>query len=258
MDPIIDTNVYLSRWPFRRLHGDEPDELVAKLRRQNVEQAWVGSFDALLHRDVAAVNERLVQDCRQHGPGLLRPFGTVNPTLPDWEEDLRRCHEVHHMPGIRLHPNYHGYRLDSPAFARLLAQTSFRGLLVQVVLTMEDERTQHPACRVPHVDARPLTELLRKLPRLRLVLLNAFRAHNIEQVAGVMRAGQLYVDIATLEGAGGVGRLVDAVGVQRVVFGSHYPLFYHESALLKLQESELPAPILRAVRTENAQRLVGA
>jgi len=33
---IVDTNVSLSRWPFRRLVGDEPAELVARLRKQNV------------------------------------------------------------------------------------------------------------------------------------------------------------------------------------------------------------------------------
>ncbi len=36
---IVDTNVYLSRWPFRRLPGDEPADLVAKLRSRNVTQA---------------------------------------------------------------------------------------------------------------------------------------------------------------------------------------------------------------------------
>ena len=33
---IIDTNVNLSRWPFRRLAGDETADLVARLRQRNV------------------------------------------------------------------------------------------------------------------------------------------------------------------------------------------------------------------------------
>lgn len=255
MDALIDTQIYLSRWPFRRLRGDEPERLVAKLRAQNVTQAWAGSFDALMHRDVAGVNERLTQECARHEP-LLVPFGTVNVALPDWEEDLRRCHEVHRMPGIRLHPNYHGYRLDDPAFARLLSQAAYRGLVVQLALSMEDDRTQHPVFRVPPVDPRPLEDLVRKLPRLRLVLLNAFRALQPDQVARYTGAGQVYVEIATLERAGGVGRMLEVIDPQRVLFGSCYPYYYHESAVLKLQESELPASTLRGLREDNARRLL--
>src|SRR5262245_44180100 len=106
---FIDTHAYLSQWPLRRLDGDEPAEFVTRVRAQNVTQAWVGSFDGLLHKDVASVNARLSADCRKYGPGLLTPFGAINPVLPEWQEDVRRCREQHNMPGIRLHPNYHGY-----------------------------------------------------------------------------------------------------------------------------------------------------
>src|SRR4051794_8183722 len=111
---IIDTNVSLSRWPLRRLPLDDTGKLVAKLKSSGVTQAWAGSFDALLHKNIAAVNEALMIECRTHGQKMLLPFGTVNPKLPDWQEDLRRCHEQHHMRGIRLFPNYHGYKLDDP------------------------------------------------------------------------------------------------------------------------------------------------
>jgi uncharacterized protein len=56
---IIDTNINLSRWPFRRLKGDETPDLVRWLRSRNVTQAWAGSFDRLLHKDIGGVNARL-------------------------------------------------------------------------------------------------------------------------------------------------------------------------------------------------------
>ena len=79
---------------------------------------------------------------------MLVPIGSVNPAWPDWEEDLRRCHEQYRMPGVRLYPAYHGYTLDHPEFVRLLGEAAKRGMLVQIVMRMEDERVHHPAIDV--------------------------------------------------------------------------------------------------------------
>ena len=232
---MIDTNVYLSRWPFRRLRGDETPELVAMLRRAGVTQAWAGSFDALLHRDVAGVNARLEDECRRHGDGLLLPFGTVNVSLPDWEEDLRRCHEVHRMKGIRLHPTFHGYALNDPAFLPLLRGAAERGLLVQVVVRMEDARTHHPLLRVADLDPSSLASLA--IPGLCLMLLNASRPPS-----GVA------FDIATIERAAGLAQ----AALDRACFGSFAPFFILESAVLKLKESAVDVAALDA----NAAKLL--
>src|SRR5438093_3676200 len=106
---LVDTNVTLSRWPFRRLPLDETAALVDRLRHHGVSQAWAGSFDGLLHKNIGAANARLADECSQKHRGFLLPFGCINPKLPDWQEDLRRCDDGHHMRGLRLHPNYPGY-----------------------------------------------------------------------------------------------------------------------------------------------------
>lgn len=253
---IIDVNVSLSRWPFRRLTGDEPAALVAKLRQKKVVQAWTGSFDGIFHKDLAAVNARLANDCRTYGPDLLLPFGSINPKLPDWQEDLRRCHDEHGMPGIRLHPNYHGYKLDDPAFGELLKLAAARKLIVQLALCMEDERTQHPLMRVPPVDFTPLAGLVTAEPQLRLVILNSYPQLAMEKLRELSSAGQVYFDFAMVERVAPVVRLAEQVSFSRVLFGSNYPLFYFESAVLKAQESGLTEAQTKSVFEGNPRRLL--
>lgn len=236
---IVDTNVSLSRWPFRRLSGDETPVLVERLRRQGVSQAWAGSFDAILHRDIGGVNARLADECRRHGGGILKPFGTVNPKLPDWREDLRRCVEDYRMPGLRLHPNYHQYELTDPVFADLLHAAVARGVLVQIAVSMEDIRTQHPLVRVPVVDLTVLPQLVKREPRAKLQLLNWWPALRRRTLQPFIEAGTVVFDIATVDGIEGIARLLDRLPPERAAFGSNFPLFSFDAALLKMQESGL-------------------
>jgi predicted TIM-barrel fold metal-dependent hydrolase len=253
---LIDVNVNLSRWPLRRLPCDDTAALAAKLRANGVTQAWAGSFDALLHKDLAVVNARLAGECRRQGGGLLVPFGSVNPRLPDWEDELRRCADEHHMPGIRLHPNYHGYNLDDPDFAKLLRLATERGLVVQLAVIMEDRRMMHPLLQVEPPDVAPLAGVVKQTPGLRLVLLNAMNVLRGQPLLNLLQAGEVCVEIAMLDGAGCVGNLLAQAPAGRVLFGSHAPFFYFESALLKLKESPLNEEQLRAIRCDNARRLL--
>lgn len=255
---IIDVNVDLSRWPFRRLPCDELPRLLERLQKCEVGQAWVGSFDGLFHRDVEGVNARLAEDCARAPRGVLLPFGTVNPTLPDWEEDLRRCHEKYHMPGIRLHPNYQGYPLDDPLAEKLLSAASERGLIVQLSPRMEDNRTQHRLMVVPDLDLKPLPALVAKLPRLRLVIINALRP--ARDAVPLLKFDNVCFDIAMLEGVAGVEKLLreTKLPLERVLFGSHLPLYNLESAVLKLRESELSPEQIAAITSGNARRILAA
>jgi len=255
---LIDVNVNLGRWPLRRVRFDDMAGLAAMLRRQGVTQAWAGSFECLLHKDMAAANARLAAECRREGKGLLLPFGSVNPKLPEWEEDFRRCVEEHGMPGLKLFPNYHGYKLDDPDFTRLLGLATKHGLVVELALIMEDERMMHPLLRVPPTDPAPLAAAAKQTPGLRLVIVNGLRMLREKALVEIVGAGEISIEISMLDAVNGVGELFGSLPPGRVLFGSYAPLFYFESAALKLQESPLTDAQLRAVRYESARRLLRA
>jgi predicted TIM-barrel fold metal-dependent hydrolase len=262
---IIDTNVHLFDWPFRKLKYARAEPLIAKLRMHRITKAWAGSFEAVLHKQLDHVNRRLTEECRAHGDGMLAAIGSVNPAWPDWEEDLRRCHEQYRMKGVRLYPAYHGYALDHPEFAKLLAAAANRGLLVQIVLRMEDERVHHSAIAIGAVNVAPLSELLKGIPTAKVQLINSAGPLLGNNVSTLIRDTQVTFDIAATEGNGGIGRLIDgknynyrgAIPIERLLFGSHAPFFPCESALLKLFESPLNHEQLGMLMNGNAKRLIG-
>jgi len=249
---IVDTNASLFQWPFRRLPLDDVELLANKYRSLGIKQAWAGTFEGVLHRDVASANLRLTDACLTY-PELV-PIGSVNPELPGWEKDLRSCVEEHSMPGVRLHPNYHGYTLDDPRFAKLLKLATAAGLFVQIAATIEDTRTQHPQLQIPDVDFAPLADVVRQVSGARVQVLN-FRPRGaaFEQLA---KTTDVLFDTARVDGTDGIPKLVDSLPSGRVLFGTHAPFLIPEAAMIRVHESgQLDDSALRAVYATNADTM---
>jgi predicted TIM-barrel fold metal-dependent hydrolase len=172
--------------------------------------------------------------------------------LPDWQDDIRRCHEEHGMPGLRLHPNYHGYQLDDARLDALWSEAADRSLLVQVAAAMEDERTQHPLVRVPTVRLDPLAAILKARPKLRVVILNVNPRPGSEPWKSLFASGRAWVDTAMLEGIAAVEKFVSGFGAGRLVVGTHAPFYSLHGPALKLQESIISDRDRRAITDDNA------
>jgi hypothetical protein len=248
---LTDCHVYLGAHPFRRLEAEDAQAFVARMRQRGVTELWTGSFEGLLRRDVAEVNRLTFERC--HGDAIFRPCGTVNLALPDWQDDVKRCAEDHGMRVIRLHPNYHGYTLGDPVFREFLTLAVKHRLVVQIVTQMEDERTHHPQVRVPPVDLAPLSKIMHEMTGARVMLLNVNGAMVLRHLQDCPNT---WLDFAMIEGVGGVGNLLKSWPAQKLVFGSFAPVFYWESAKLKMQESALADEPAAAVRQKNAAALI--
>ena len=88
------------------------------------------------------------------------------------------------------------------------------------------------------------------------MLLNWWPALRVERIRPLADAGEVYFDLAMLEGIEGVARLVEQVPPERILFGSNFPLFYFEAALLKVQESGLPEVRKTMLFEGNARRIL--
>ncbi|HYH55270.1 MAG TPA: amidohydrolase family protein [Anseongella sp.] len=263
---ITDTYINLFEWPFRKLKYSDTGELVRKLKQHGIGQAWAGSFEALFHKDMGGVNARLSKECKKHGNGMLLPIGSVNTSWPGWEEDLRRCSEVHQMKGIRVFPIYQMTALDSPEFLQLVEMTVRRGLFLQIVGDVEDPRHLHPLVKVRDIPFEPLLEVGKKVPGARIQLVHWNRKVGAALMERIARETSITFDISRVEGAGEVGRLIagnswygpkSPLAAERLLFGSHAPYFPVESALLKLFESPLTEAQLRLIMAGNAAKLLG-
>lgn len=246
---LVDVNFATGKWPFREL----PKLNSEALKQLGITRAITGSLEALLTRDVAAVNARLVAVCKASG-GVMLAAGTLHPRLPAWREDLRRCREEHGMKVIRLHPNYHGYQLDEPLFAEMLDAILEFGMAVQIVAQMEDHRTQHPLVQVAPVDLKPLHDLLQARPKARVMVLNT----NATMITTALRGCvSLWIDCAMIEGVGGLENTLKIWPIEKLCLGTHAPFFYPESSLLKLVESDLSKTQMTSMTAVNARAFLG-
>lgn len=218
--------------------------------RWGINEGWIASFRALFDADPLPVSlqvRRAVGD----SPGIdLRWFATVNPRCGAIARAVRETREAG-FAGIRIYPPAHGYNLASTEFRELLERAWEAGLVVQLVVRIEDQRTQVPPGKWPDVDVDSLATLQLSGP---LVLLNCYW----RQLPPLLLANdKVFLDTAVQEGLGPLDQAVAALGgPDRILLGTYSPVFTMAAGVLKLFETELSEDELGKIARSNARRLI--
>jgi len=256
---LIDTNAYLGHWAFRRLHHNHPEGLLSLMDRAGITHACVSSASAILYRNCHAGDEELAE---MLSPGYERliPFSTPNPTYPAWECDLRRCREVLGARGVRLYPTYHRYTLQDTCCHELVQAATSLGMLISIPQRVEDNRERHWLVDAPDVDLADVARLVAVHPEARFLVTNALGVTGSDLV---MRRDDLpanyWVDICRPEVVYGKEalRLIEALGVDRIVFGSSIPFSYPEPATARLEVLQRLWYDVEKIAGGNAKALLG-
>lgn len=255
---IIDVNVLLGNWPFRRLPHTDAAEIRKILKESGITKAVVGSVDAVLFRNVQDGNEILYKAICKYRDFFI-PAATVNPSYAGWQKDYKRAIKEK-VAAIRLHPEYQGWNLlDSSSF-ELFQACSRDSLPVILTAEIEDVRQRHPLDKPVDWTAWQIRQILEKIEGLRILIVNA-RAERIREVSLTLdekRRKRVFFDTSGLWGplADEISLCIGQVGISQFVFGTHAALKTPEASLIKLRLSEIPEKEKRKIFEENVRALM--
>ena len=237
---IFDIDTAVGVWPFRKLRftGD-PDALYAHLAKNGITRGVTRHYGAEFCADLDFINEELAKSVR---PGFLPSFA-VRPDYKQWKTLQTKV--------VALYPSFHSYRLTDPETLEMAHALAARGTVLHVILREEDERCHHLRCRIPPVPTEDIEAFADAVPEAKIVLVNS-----IGELGLIAKHANLYGDMASFEPFD-VAKALAGMPMDRLLFGSHTPIYATLAALRKLEKSTLAADVLAAIRGGNAEKLYG-
>ncbi len=254
---IIDVNASVGHYPFRRLGATTAAQLVAAMDRHGIARAVVPSLHAVFYRDAHRGNEELMAEVRPHG-GRLIPVATVNPAYVGWERDLAEAITAWKVKVVTLTPEHHGYALGDERGRAALARIQDYGVPLLLTQRLEDRRQRHAWDRAEDLTVNALLETARAYPRMRFVLAN-WAALDGARLEGAGLKGRCLIDFARLQVVfrKEVPKLIAALGVEAIAFGTHQPFDYAGGSLVKLANVQATRPAdYAAIAGGNAARFL--
>jgi len=245
---IVDVAAFSGAWPTYPVNG-RIERVVEGLTKTGVDRILISPLDAVWCRNPHLYNGPLLELCEQRTE--LIPVPIVDPSLSTWQSELNLASEAS-VQAIRILPNYHGYGLDE--LDPFWDAVSGMGLVVFVQTRMEDPRRQHPMAVVEDVPSGQVADLADRRRDVRFVI-GGPRTGEIKDLSmALQERSNLYADVAQADGLDAVRILVEEGLGEKLLFGSHSPLFMPEAAVARVV-TDLDEEEAGLILGENAGKL---
>jgi predicted TIM-barrel fold metal-dependent hydrolase len=183
----------------------------------------------------------------------------LNPEYPGLEDDLKQCHESFGMAGIRLFPHYHNYKLTSGISLDMIRRAADRGMPLAIPMRMVDRRQRHWLDNVDDLPISDIESAVRECPKASFMILNGRGFQNSKLIKDEnLRSGNFLIEISRMSVVlqEEIPRLMEALGPEKLAFGTGMPFKYPMPALLKMQVLDAPEQVKDKIRWENAARML--
>ncbi|OQC14784.1 MAG: Amidohydrolase [Lentisphaerae bacterium ADurb.Bin082] len=203
------------------------EDLQPRLARCRISRAFVHSA-ATSPEQVIPANRWA---CSLRKIPAVTPFGTMHPAYEKMSEELAFLWD-HGVRGIKLHPDFQGFRLDDPGLLPLFgAMEGQFTLMVHVGDNLPP--AENPSC------PWKVAAIKRRFPRLQIIAAHFGGYRHWQYVVEAMAGMEIYMDTSSslfaipqhlLE------QIFQAFPRHLFLYGSDYPLWDPESEIARLQE----------------------
>ena len=176
-------------------------------------------------------------------------FGTLHPEFAETEAEVKRIREAG-LFGIKLHPDFQAFQVDSPAMDPIYDIVAHYKM--PVLFHAGDIRYDYSGPkRIAHV--------LDKHPDLTVIAAHFGGYTQWDDAFEYLAGRDLWFDTSSTLWklpAKDALRIIGKHGYERFLFGSDFPMWDHESELERIFALKLPENELEAILFENGARLL--
>lgn len=250
----FDLNCMIGHWPFRKLRHNTLEEIQKIHGKNGITGGCISSLDSILYNDPYEGDEDMAGIIK--GTDYIH-IQSVNPVLSFTVADIKRGIEMFGIKGVKIYPCYHQYNLDTPELEPVCEYLRDQNIPLFVQLRMEDYRADYVMLQ-KQLGVKDIEVLLKKYPDNKIVLLTP-RLHEIKALASMLKESKnVLMDTSGLkDGLYSVESVVDAIGPDKLAYGSLYPLFCLKSTLMLVEEAKLDQEIKQKILWENAKNFLG-
>lgn len=238
----FDVNLSVGRWPFRPYPYEDMKALTEYVGRYGITGGFVRSAEAAFSRDPMEENRRLRQRCE--GFDGFIPLQVVHPHWKLWKELLG-------TKAVVMYPTYQGFGLRDRETMEMAKAFAESGTILAVVLREEDERAQHPLCKIPSAPIADVVALAESVPETSVIILNGagWEACNCT-------LPNMFSDIAYVDNSPALPGVIDKIGDGKLLFGTHSPYFCTSAAIAKVEAPEVSAATKEKIYSANIQSIL--
>ena len=236
--PVFDANVALGRHFNRPVRVDTVQGTLKAMKQAGVGRALVYSPHAA-DFDSRDGNQLLVESIRGN-PSLVPQFA-CNPPFDELESFAAEVGE-HGVRSTRIFPGPHNYPFRDWIVRPWLEWLASRRMLLSIAAT--------------DIDPSEMYDTLKDHPDVNVVLCLVHYGHMAWARPLLSSLPNLYVEISHYVSTDGIAQLLQAVGHERVLYGSGFPDFAMPPQLYNLHHCGLSDSVLEAICGGNLQRLL--